>query len=137
MKKMLLLAALAASAIACAASDDATNIESSATTPPPAGTLRVLVQAGPKSSGATGALVVAPYMSCPPAGPPADLKFARVVAPAFPSTAELAGLKPGTYHVLAYVGAGMQPTATDPQVCSADAVTLTDREGATISVALP
>ncbi len=137
MKKRILLAVLAASAISCASSDDATSTDGNGTSPLPAGTLRVVVEAGPKTSGAAGALVVAPYASCPPAGPPVDLKFARVEKPAFPSTTELAGVKPGTYHVLAYVGAGMQPVASDPQVCSAGTVTLTDREGATITVALP
>jgi hypothetical protein len=137
MRELLLLAALATSAFGCASSAEGSTTEDDATTPVPAGTLRVVVKAGPKTTAAAGALVVAPYASCPPAGPPADLKFARVEQPTYPRTTELSGMKPGTYHVLAYVGAGMQPAAADPQVCSASAVTLTEREGATIDVALP
>lgn len=136
-KALLVMAALATTATACASNDDGTSTDESPTSPVPAGTLRVRVNAGPKTTAAAGALVVAPYASCPPAGPPADLKFTRVDAPTYPRTAELAGMKPGAYHVLVYVGTGMQPAAGDPQVCTAQAVTLTEREGATIDVALP
>lgn len=131
----ILMFAAAAFLTACGSNDDGPKSDSSATLP--AGTLRVVVNAGPKALGAKGALVVAPYASCPPAGPPVGLAFTRIDRPSFPQAAPITGLKPGTYHVLAYVGAGMQPASGDPQVCSDATATLGDREGAALEIALP
>jgi hypothetical protein len=138
----LLSLSLLSAITSCAASDGdgkgtGTSTPAAEPVPPSGGTLRVVVRAGTASASNSAPLVVAPYASCPPAGPPVGLKFVRVESPTLPATADLTGLPPGRYHVLAYRGAGMQPTASDPQVCSPADVAIGTAVGATIEVVLP
>ncbi len=128
---LLSFVGLSSSFMACA--DEAASdprIESS----PPAGTVRARVTYDGERK---EPLIVAPYRSCPPQGPPVDLKFVRVESPRFPAEVELPNLAPGRYHLLVYVGTSMQPAAADPQTCTADAVEVTSERGARVDVALP
>lgn len=132
--------ALMMSMPACASSEDSsdsTTTTASGTSPVPSGTLRVRVTGGSATAAAKAPLIVGLYQSCPPVGPPYDLVFSRVDAPVFPAVVELTSVRPGTYHVFAYVGAGKQPAPADPQVCSPGDATLTTSAGAELEVALP
>lgn len=86
-----------------------------------------------------GTLIVGVYESCPPMGPPVQLKIQQFTAPVFPQAFELSNIKAGTYQIAAVLDVGSDnPTMPGPEdllACS-EPVEITDAAGASLAITL-
>ena len=86
-----------------------------------------------------GTLIVGLYDTCPPMGPPAQLKVQSIDMPVFPQAFSLENIKAGSYYIAAVLDIGndnpTQPGPEDLLACSAQ-VEITDAAGAETTITL-